>query len=158
MDQRMIDFIRALRAAGVRISLAESQDAMKGVDALGISQRDQFAATLKTTLIKEMRDQGTFDYFFPLFFSSGQPPMQNIPNNLSSEDQDKLQQALQSLMGNLEALRELLRQLIQGQHFSQEQLDQMGERPGWTRAAICTSASGSSGGCASRPGCASLRN
>jgi len=130
MDQRMIDFIRALRAAGVRISLAESQDAMFGVEALGISNRDQFASTLKTTLVKERTDQATFDYFFPLFFSSGQPPMENIPNNLSSEDQNKLQQALQSLMGNMDALRDLLRQLIEGRHFSQEQLEQMGNMAG----------------------------
>ena len=130
MDKRMVDFIRALRAAGVRISLAESQDAMFGVEALGVSDRKQFATTLRTTLIKEARDQGTFEYFFPLFFGSGQPPMQNIPDNLSGEDQQKLQQALQSLMGNMDALRELLRQLIEGRPFSQDQLDQMGEMAG----------------------------
>ncbi len=130
MDQRMVDFIRALRAAGVRISLAESQDAMYGVNAVGILDRAHFASALRATLVKEARDQGTFDYFFPLFFSSGQPPMENIPDNLSSEDQDTLKQALQSLMGNMEALRELLRQLIQGQPFDQQQLDQMGQQAG----------------------------
>lgn len=130
MDKRMVDFIRALRAAGVRISLAESQDAMYGVDAIGIGNRGQFSSTLKATLVKESADQPVFDYFFPLFFGSGQPPMQNIPNNLSPEDQSTLQQALQSLMGNMDALRDLLRQLIEGQHFSQEQLDQMGQQAG----------------------------
>ncbi len=130
MDKRMVDFIRALRAAGVRISLAESQDAMYGVDIVGISRRDQFSATLKTTLVKEAHDQQTFDYFFPLFFGSGQPPMENIPNNLSPEDQQTLQQALQSLMGNMQALRDLLNQLMQGQPFSREQLDQMGQEAG----------------------------
>ena len=130
MDKRMVDFIRALRAAGVRISLAESQDAMYGVDAIGISNREQFNSTLKTTLIKESRDQPIFDYFFPLFFASGQPPMENIPDNLSGEDQETLKQALQSLMGNMDALKDLLRQLMEGQPFSQEQLDQMGEQSG----------------------------
>ena len=130
MDKRMVDFIRALRAAGVRISLAESQDAMYGVELLGISNRNQFASVLKTTLVKEARDQGTFDYFFPLFFASGQPPMENIPSNLSPEDQNKLREALQSLMGNMDALKDLLRQMIQGQHFSQEQLEQMGQMSG----------------------------
>jgi uncharacterized protein len=130
MDKRMVDFIRALRAAGIRISLAESQDAMSGVELIGVNERKQFVSTLKTTLVKEARDQGTFDYFFPLFFGSGQPPMQNIPENLSAEDQNKLQQALQSLMGSMDALKDLLRQMIEGQHFSQQQLDQMGQMAG----------------------------
>lgn len=130
MDKRMVDFIRALRAAGVRISLAESQDAMYGVNQVGIANRDQFAATLKATLVKEARDQRTFDYFFPLFFGSGQPPMENIPNNLSDDDQDTLRQALQSLMGDLRALRDLLSQMLQGQPFSKDQLDQMGQQAG----------------------------
>lgn len=130
MDKRMVDFIRALRAAGVRISLAESQDAMYGVEAVGVGHRAQFASTLRATLVKEARDQGTFDYFFPLFFGSGQPPLENIPNNLSPQDQQTLQEALQSLMGNMDALRDLLRQLLEGQHFSQQQLDQMGQQAG----------------------------
>ncbi|MAS37678.1 MAG: hypothetical protein CL610_27020 [Anaerolineaceae bacterium] len=130
MDQRMVNFIRALRAAGVRISLAESQDAMYGVESVGVSNRDHFASTLRATLVKEARDQSVFNYFFPLFFGSGQPPMENIPDNLSSDDQNTLQQALQSMMGNMDALRDLLRQLIEGQPFSQQQLDQMGEQSG----------------------------
>lgn len=130
MDKRMVDFIRALRAAGVRISLAESQDAMYGVEAVGVMNREQFASAMRATLVKEARDQGTFDYFFPLFFGSGQPPMQNVPGSLSPEDQETLKQALQSLMGNMDALRDLLRQLLQGQPFSQQQLDQMGDQAG----------------------------
>jgi len=130
MDKRMVQFIRALRAAGVRISLAESQDAMYAVDAVGAHNRDFFRSTLRATLVKEVRDQRTFDYFFPLFFGNNQPPMQNIPDNLSPQDQQKLQDALQSLTGNLEALKDLLRQLLQGKPFSKEQLDQMAQQAG----------------------------
>ncbi|MBZ0290009.1 MAG: CoxE, partial [Anaerolineae bacterium] len=130
MDKRMVQFIRALRAAGVRISLAESQDAMFAVDAVGAANKDFFRSTLRATLVKESRDQGTFDYFFPLFFGSNQPPMQNIPDNLSPDDQQKLQDALQSLTGNMQALKDLLRQLLEGKPFSKEQLDQMGQQAG----------------------------
>jgi len=76
MDNRMVQFIRAMRAAGVRISLAESQDAMFGVDAVGAGNRDAFRSTLRATLVKEARDQGTFEYFFPLFFGNNQPPLE----------------------------------------------------------------------------------
>lgn len=134
MDRRMVQFIRALRAAGVRISLAESVDAMRGVEVLGASERDQFHAAMKTTLVKEAKDQSAFEYFFPLFFGSGQPPMQNIPDNLTPQQQDTLRQALQSLMGNLDALRDLLRQLINGQSFSREQLEQAGQDSGLNQA------------------------
>jgi hypothetical protein len=130
----MVDFIRVLRAAGVRISLAESMDAMNGVGAVGVQSRDIFRSALKTTLVKESRDQQTFDYYFPLFFGESTPPMENIPDNLTPEQQQMLQQALQSLMGNMEALRDLLRQLLQGQQFSQEQLDQAGQQAGMQQA------------------------
>jgi uncharacterized protein with von Willebrand factor type A (vWA) domain len=56
--------------------------------------------------------------------------MQNIPENLSPQDQQKLQEALRSLAGNMEALKDLLRQLLQGQPFSKEQLEQMADQAG----------------------------
>lgn len=82
MDRRMVEFVRALRAAGVRISVAESQDALFGIEKVGILNPDIFRTALKTTLVKERHDQGTFDYFFPLFFSANQPPMEDINEQL----------------------------------------------------------------------------
>lgn len=130
----MVDFIRALRAAGVRISLAESMDAMHGVETVGIGDKGVFRAAMKTTLVKEARDQATFDYFFPLFFEQNNPPLENIPDKLTTEQQEMLQMALQSLMGDLQALRDLLRQLIEGQPFSQQQLEQQGQQAGLPQA------------------------
>jgi uncharacterized protein len=45
-----------------------------------------------------------------------------------------LQQALRSLVGLDQALQDLLRQLLEGQAFSQDQLDQMGEDAGLNQA------------------------
>lgn len=134
MDKRMVDFIRVLRAAGVRVSLAESMDAMRGVEAVGVYERDVFRNALKTTLVKEARDQATFEYFFPLFFGESTPPMENIPDQLSPEEQQQLQDALQSLMGDMSALRELLEQLLNGQPFNQDQLDDAAQRSGMQQA------------------------
>lgn len=130
MDTRMVEFIRALRAAGVRISLAESQDAMNSIDRIGIRDADTFMMAMKATLIKERRDQDVFDYFFPLFFSSNEPPLHDLNQELTPEQQQLLQQAMQSLMGDMDALRELLQQLIDGQRFDQDDLDQMGQMSG----------------------------
>jgi uncharacterized protein with von Willebrand factor type A (vWA) domain len=134
MDKRMVAFIRALRAAGVRISLAESQDAMYGTDAVGVSSKDYFRAALKTTLVKEARDQEKFDQYFPLFFGANSPPMQDIMSQMSPADQKMMQQAMQALQGDMKALQDLLRQLMRGQPFSQEQLDQMSQQSGMNQA------------------------
>ena len=134
MDKRIVDFIRALRASGVRISLAESMDAARGVEEVGVKEREFFRDALRATLIKEARDLGTFEYFFPLFFAQGQPPLENIPDQLTPERQEMLQDALQSLMGNLQALRDLLNQLLAGKPFDSDQLQAAGQRAGLDEA------------------------
>jgi uncharacterized protein with von Willebrand factor type A (vWA) domain len=134
MDKRMVSFIRALRAARVRISLAESLDALRGVEIVGIGDREQFRAALRTTLVKEARDQGKFDQFFPLFFSANRPPMQNALEEMSPEQQQMVQQALDALDGDMQALRDLLRQLMEGRPFDQDQLDRAGQQSGLNNA------------------------
>jgi uncharacterized protein with von Willebrand factor type A (vWA) domain len=134
MDKRVVEFIRTLRAAGVRISVAESADAMDAIDEIGIFERDLFRSALKTTLVKESTDHPTFEHFFPLFFDTGAPPMFNMEQELTPEQQDMLQQALQSMMGNMEALQQLLQQMMRGQQLSQEQLDQLGQMVGLPNA------------------------
>ncbi len=130
MDKRIVEFIRALRAAGVRISLAESQDAMFGAEVIGVHNPDHFRSTLKTTLVKDAADRETFDYFYPLFFTSNTPPLLNIPGQLSPDEKNLLRQALQALMGQMEALKDILRQMMEGQAFNQEQLGRLGQRSG----------------------------
>ncbi len=130
MQKRMVEFIRALRAAGVRISLAESQDAMFGVDLTGVTDVSAFKSTMKATLVKNHRHQPVFDYFFPLFFSNNKPPLQNILDQLDEEQQQLLQEAMGSLMGNLDALRDLLERLLEGREFSEEELQQLGDASG----------------------------
>lgn len=134
MDKRLIDFIRCLRAAGVRISLAESQDALHAIDMLGVHDRNEFLNAMRTTLIKEHDDQAKFDHFFPLFFDSNNPPMIDMTQELSPEQQEMLQQALESLLGDEDALRQLMQQLMDGENFSDEQLDQFAQQSGMQNA------------------------
>ena len=134
MEKRMVDFIRALRAAGVRISLAESQDAVFAADAVGVYDPNQFKSSLKATLVKEARDQYIFEYFFPLFFKSNQPPMLNIPDNLTPDQQQMLQDALRALAGQRDQLMQMLQQMINGDGFTDEQLDQLAQQSGMNSA------------------------
>ncbi len=130
MQKRMIEFIRALRAAGLRISLAESQDAMFGVDETGVGDAAAFKSALKATLVKNQRDQPVFDAFFPLFFKNNKAPLQNILEQLTEDEQALLNEAARSLMDELDALRDLLKRLLEGRDFSADELRQLGDAAG----------------------------
>ena len=41
MEERMVEFIAGLRASGVRISVAESADAFRAIESLGIHDRER---------------------------------------------------------------------------------------------------------------------
>ena len=127
MDDRVIEFIRGLRAAGVRISVAESQDALLATEIMGIRDREQFRESLRATLVKEVEDFRAFDELFPLYFSSGEPPLQNIFDDLNPDEQDMLRAALQALSGRLD---QLLDWLTGGNAPSKEELERLAEMAG----------------------------
>jgi hypothetical protein len=123
MDRRIVQFISALRASGVRVSLAESADAFKAVENLGIQDRDFFRTSLRTTLVKEQNDIPIFEKLFPLFFQSNQPPpMQDAAGQLSPEDARMLADALRRFN---QELREMMEKLLKGQPLSREEMEQI---------------------------------
>lgn len=125
MDRRIAQFISALRANGVRISLAESSDAFRAVENLGVQDRESFRTSLRATLVKEQRDIAIFEKLFPMFFqSSDPPPMQNAAGQLTAEEAQMLAEALR--LFNQE-LREMMEKLLNGQPLSQEELDQLNQ-------------------------------
>lgn len=134
MDKRTVEFIRALRAAGVRISIAESEDALRGVDLIGIGERETFKSTLQATLVKEHSDRQLFEFFFPLFFDNNAPPMWDVSQQLTPEQQDLLERAMQSMMGDMDAWKDLLEQLMEGKQFTREELEQMAQQAGISNA------------------------
>jgi len=131
MDERIVDFIAALRAMGVRISLAESQDAMRAVEHIGVMERDLFRLSLKTTLVKEASDGPIFDRLFPLFFSSETPPMMDGVGGLSPEEQQLLREALRQMA---QQIAEIMRRLMEGRGLSREELERMGQQAGLPNA------------------------
>ncbi len=123
MDRRLVEFVTAMRTAGVRISLAESEDAFKAIDSLGIQDREIFRVLLRSTLVKDSTDLPTFDQLFPLFFQSGSPPpMTNPSQGLSPEEAHQIADALKAL--NKE-LQKLMQKMLEGRPFSQEELRQL---------------------------------
>ncbi|MBK8989020.1 MAG: VWA domain-containing protein [Chloroflexi bacterium] len=127
MDDRVIEFVRGMRAAGVRISLAESMDAMRAIEALGITDKAIFKSSIRATLIKEVQDFAVFDQLFPLYFGSGGPMLQNALDDLSSDDQEMLQAALQAMSGRMQ---NLLDWLTSGEGPTKEELEALANQAG----------------------------
>lgn len=127
MDNRVVEFIRGLRAAGVRVSLAESVDALHAVETLGVTDKDVFRASLRTTLIKESDDFTAFEELFPLYFGGGGPPLQNALEELSEDDQELLQAALSALSGRLQQLMDWL---TSGDGPTKEELEELARQAG----------------------------
>src|SRR5713101_1791543 len=68
----LLGFIAELRAAGVRISVAESMDAMRAVAAAGLT-RTRMREALAATLIKDEADRVVFDEVYSRYFGGARP-------------------------------------------------------------------------------------
>lgn len=67
---RHIEFVEALRSAGLPVSLAEGLDAVRAIDALGIDRRETLRAAYAATLVKRQNHRPGFDQVFDLYFPS----------------------------------------------------------------------------------------
>jgi len=131
MEERIVQFIAALRAGGVRVSLAESADALTAVNLLGVQEREAFRLSLRTTLVKEMSGIPVFEELFPLFFGSGDvPPMNNVMDDMSPEEAQMMAQAMR--MFN-EQLRQMMEKLLRGEQLSQQEMERLGQMVGLNR-------------------------
>ncbi len=128
MEERTVKFIAALRTSGVRISLAESADAFAAIERLGIQNRESFRLSLRATLVKDASNLAVFEELFPLFFgSSDTPPLMNLSEDLTPEEADQLAKALKRMS---EQLRQMLEKLLDGEPFSQSELERLARMVG----------------------------
>ena len=129
MESRILQLIAALRASGVRVSLAESAEAFSAVDLMGIQDREHFRLSLRATLIKDLRDLPVFDKLFPLFFGTGQPPMMggNPTDNMTPEEAQMFADALRQFT---EQLRQRMERLMNGEQLSRQELEALGRMVG----------------------------
>ena len=103
------------------MSLAESQDAWRAMQHLGIVDKDTFRLSLRSTLIKEADDRETFEELFALYFGAEQPPMNDMQANLSPDEQQMLEDA----MDELARPTQLLNWLLNGQNPTREELEEL---------------------------------
>jgi uncharacterized protein len=69
VDTVINDFVQVLRDHRVRVSPAESIDAMLALEQVGLGERGLVRDTLRATLIKNLDDIGTFERLFDLYFN-----------------------------------------------------------------------------------------
>ncbi|MBA4397742.1 MAG: hypothetical protein C0394_10245, partial [Syntrophus sp. (in: bacteria)] len=69
MEDVIINFIAALRNAGVRISVSESLDAVRAALLVGFSERQAIKDSLAATLAKSVGEKEKFDACFDRYFS-----------------------------------------------------------------------------------------
>ncbi len=88
MDRTLTNFIRALRTADVRISTAETLDAMNTVELVGYRDREFLKHSLSLVLPKTADEKETFDSCFDQFFRFEDVSSQQNPEHEGSDTGD----------------------------------------------------------------------
>lgn len=86
MRDNLHRFFRAARGAGVRVSPAESIDAMRAVSKMGFTDRQILRDTFLVTLAKTQDEKRALGDCFDLFFSQPEPPPPSAPDNDNSSE------------------------------------------------------------------------
>jgi uncharacterized protein with von Willebrand factor type A (vWA) domain len=113
------NFISYLRAQDIPVSMTETIDAFRAIDAIGMKNKSELKDVLRATLIKNERHEKTFSSIYDLYFS--RLPFETIDeftgefSELSEDASGDLTDAiLQALLNNdTEALKELAKKAVQ---------------------------------------------
>jgi len=84
---RHIEFIEALRTAGLPVSLSEGLDAADAVLTLGLSEREGVRAAYAATLVKRQPHRSAFDHVFDLYFPAlvGDPTRPTVDDGTETD-------------------------------------------------------------------------
>ncbi|MDI6830729.1 MAG: VWA domain-containing protein [Actinomycetota bacterium] len=111
MEERVVEFVNALRGRGVSVSTAESIDALGALAAVGLGDPETFKAALKAATVKRQRDAPIFDELFPLYFygleSAGDA------ESLEEDLQERLEEAMRAF-GQGRELNPMLQLVLTG--------------------------------------------
>lgn len=127
MDERILEFIAALRAAGLRVSVAESIDALRALEHTGVAEPGLLRGALRATLVKERADLPVFERLFPLYFGSNGVFLAAPEDDgaLSAAERAHLRRAVEEVAAAAPApaLARLFRAIVSGEPLRREQLD-----------------------------------
>ncbi|RZN33461.1 VWA domain-containing protein [Bradyrhizobium sp. Leo121] len=89
MRENLHRFLRAARGAGVRVSPAESIDAMRAVSKVGFADRGVLRDTFLLTLAKSQDEKRALGECFDLFFSQPEPAQDTAQDESKSDDAER---------------------------------------------------------------------
>jgi hypothetical protein len=105
VDEKLVEFSNLLRENGVRVSLAETLDAVGAANLAGLAEREVFRAALRSTMVKRSTDLPVFEELFDVYFSG----LGEIIKQASQAVQDALSMSDQEFQRFLEDIEELLK-------------------------------------------------
>jgi len=137
MQRQLEEFIRALRAADVRVSPAEAIDAARALAVTGYGDRELFKDALCVSLAKSPDEVARFDEVFETFFTraplseSGAPP--------ADERQDREGEPGEAVQSDAAEASPLAQMLLSGDAASLAQaMEQAAERAGVAEIRLST--------------------
>lgn len=103
MDAKLVEFTQRLREHGLAVSTAELMDALRAVQALGLSDPRLLKETLRCTLVKRKRDVEVFEELFERFFFGSQHVLEDTEERFNGQMRMSAE-ALERLLERLEQL------------------------------------------------------
>src|ERR1700731_2083763 len=129
MEDKLVEFANLLRQNGVRVSLAETLDALVASGMVGLTERDAFRGALRATMIKRASELPVFEELFDVYFSGlgeiikGASKAVQDALSMSDEDfQNFLDQMEKLLKEHGDELSDLAKQLLQNQDGQLERM------------------------------------
>src|SRR5260370_7003737 len=112
MDEHILHFVSALRAAGVRVSPPEAAEALVAAGSVELDDRHTFRAALRGTLVKRSIDLDVFEQLFELYFSPYGSRGAQLPTVDAVDDLPPLPaEALEALGAELQDLLDRLMEM-----------------------------------------------
>ena len=105
MEARIVEFAGLLRRSGIRVSTAETLDALRAVAATGLAGRSTFKIALRAAMVKRSSDVPAYDELFDVFFS-GVGDIVRATRDAAAQGQTLSEEEMRDL---LERLAELLK-------------------------------------------------
>lgn len=109
LQQRILDLVRALRRAGVPVSVSDDLDAMRAAAVVDLADRGQLREALAATTVKAAGHRATFDALFEVFFPLGGAPRGREPRDVDDFLADLARRVRE---GDDEALRQLAAEAV----------------------------------------------
>ncbi len=103
MDGKLVEFAQLLRQNGVRVSLSETMDAVRALEAVGLNDREVVRAALRAAVVKRAADLPTYESLFELFFSGIAEAIRAV-TDATQAAMDMTDEEFQQFLEDLEAM------------------------------------------------------